>query len=118
MTSVLLVDDEPLVVDEMAEVLEDAGLGVCALTDPYDALQRAVDPAIRVVVTDLRMPGLGGEGLIALLGAIRPDLRFVVVTGHSSPAEICEFETPVRTALLQKPVAAAALIDAVREALT
>jgi len=60
MTTVLIVDDEALAAEETAEALELAGLSTQWSADPFDALARAADSAIGLVVTDLRMPGLDG----------------------------------------------------------
>src|SRR5258708_11763609 len=84
MTTVLIVDDEALAAEETAEALELAGLSTQWSADPFDALARAADSAIGLVVTDLRMPGLDGAHLIDRMRASRPDLRFVIVTGHGT----------------------------------
>ncbi|HWK45046.1 MAG TPA: response regulator [Stellaceae bacterium] len=113
MTTVLIVDDEALAAEETAEALELAGLSTQWSADPFDAIARAENPAVGVVVTDLRMPGLDGARLIDRLRASRTDLCFVIVTGHGTidqgPAD-----PPEILARLRKPLDLVALIDLLR----
>ena len=118
MTKILVIDDEPMAAEEMAETLEAAGFIAQWSSDPFEALAQAVDPAIRLVVTDLRMPGLDGEQLMAQLRASRDDLNFIVVSGNSSETEKIGRSAAITTQRLSKPVAGEQLIACVRRALS
>jgi DNA-binding NtrC family response regulator len=96
MNIVLVVDDEPASAEETAEALADAGLAARWTNDPGEALVRAADPRIGLVVTDLRMPVVDGCGLIRKLGELRPDLRFIVISGNSAD------EAPEGVAVLRR----------------
>ncbi len=87
MSAVLVVDDDPCCAEELAEALENTGIAVSWASDPAVALRFGADPALRLVITDLRMPGINGELLIALLHAENPTLRFIVITGHGGHAD-------------------------------
>ncbi|HKU04751.1 MAG TPA: response regulator [Bradyrhizobium sp.] len=111
MSAVLVVDDDPYSAEELAEAFEDAGIAASWSSDPEEALRRGADPSIRLVITDLRMPGIGGEQLIAQLHAERPDLRFIVITGHAGHADdpftggceiLARFGKPVRSPAVVK----------------
>ncbi len=112
---VLLVDDEPDIVDAAVLALEGLGYRVTGLTDPrraLDALER--DPAaFDVLITDLVMPGLDGEALIRRARALRPGLPAVLCTG-ASPPEGPPGVTPV---VVTKPFRTTDLDRALRTAL-
>ena len=66
--------------------LEDEGRRVTAAGDGVAALSAdALDPA-EVLVTDLRMPRMGGRELVAHLRERRPDLPVVVLSGYAVDA--------------------------------
>jgi CheY-like chemotaxis protein len=86
-STVLLVDDDPLVAAAEVAMLEQlghrvlvAGSGVAALD-----LVRA-EPDIELVITDHAMPGMTGTELASRLGEIRPQLPIVLATGYAEAA--------------------------------
>ena len=82
---VLVAEDEALIALSLADLLEAEGYDVALAPDGADALDaaRRLGDALRVLVTDLNMPRLGGEDLIRALRAERPGLPVVVVTGSA-----------------------------------
>ena len=84
-TRVLLAEDEALIALSLADLLEAEGHEVVVAPDGADALDaaRRLGDALDVLVTDLNMPRMGGEGLIRELRAERPGLPVVVVTGSA-----------------------------------
>jgi hypothetical protein len=83
---VLLVEDEMLLAQVFQAALEDEGHRVTAAGDGVAALSAdALDPA-EVLVTDLRMPRMGGRELVAHLRERRPDLPVVVLSGYAVDA--------------------------------
>ena len=82
-TVVLVVEDEPLVLLDAMQSLEDAGFEV---VDAYDAehalLALESRPDIRAVFTDVNMPGkLDGVALARMVQDRRPDMLIVVTSG-------------------------------------
>jgi len=82
---ILVVDDEPLVMGLISEVLEGHGYAVVGYTDSRQALAWARSPEARfdLLVTDQTMPGLTGVELARELLAMRPMLPVVLCTGFS-----------------------------------
>src|ERR687889_1917540 len=82
---VLVAEDEALIALSLADLLEAEGHEVALAPDGADALDaaRRMGDALRVLVTDLNMPRMGGEDLIRALRAERPGLPVVVVTGSA-----------------------------------
>jgi len=58
--TVLVVDDDPLVLEVTADMLKDLGCEVVAAASGTDLIERLLDNAdIEILVTDLNMPGMG-----------------------------------------------------------
>ena len=79
---IILAEDEALVAMALADCLEAAGHQVVIAGDGVKALEAARHlGTLDLLITDLRMPNLGGEDLIRALWAERPGLPVLVVTG-------------------------------------
>jgi signal transduction histidine kinase/ActR/RegA family two-component response regulator len=87
---ILVVDDEPDVRSLVGAALETFGAEVAMASNGREALQRLErDPAFDLVFTDLRMPEMGGDGLVEALRARLPHLveRVLLTTGDvAAPA--------------------------------
>jgi CheY-like chemotaxis protein len=88
MPTVLVVEDDPLVLEMAAEALEDAGFAAIAVTAAEDALGLAVmDVAFDALFTDINLAGpMDGWELAEALREMRPDLPVVYASG-SDPSE-------------------------------
>jgi CheY-like chemotaxis protein len=80
----LAVDDDPLILENTAAMLEDLGHQVARATSGERALQKmhTIDD-LDVVLTDQGMPGMTGSQLIERIRAERPDIPILLVTGYS-----------------------------------
>lgn len=102
---ILLVDDEPDVLDCLRAALERLGHQVAAEADPERALaafERDPD-AFDLVITDRLMPGMGGEDLAARLSRVRPGVPIVLCTGDGERFEPAEAGRPGARDVLRKP---------------
>lgn len=85
-----MVDDDPPVRRALARVLQTLGMEVTEAASGEDALARiAADGSFPLVITDLRMPGLDGLGLLKAVLVEHPDTVVLVITG------VAEVETAV-----------------------
>lgn len=116
---VLVVDDEHDITDVLSEILAREGLEVVVARDGTEALARLEERPCDLVVTDLRMPGMDGAGLLARIAerpaAARPAV--IVLTGDvlSWSRARPGFDPP--PVVIEKPFDPGALAQAVREAL-
>ena len=110
---VLVCEDEELVRVVSCESLEDAGLKVLEAADATEALALIeAHPEIRVLVTDVRMPGwMSGIDLARLVEKKWPEIS-ILVTSAFYTAE--ETELPENMSLLPKPFSPDALTRKVR----
>jgi two-component system, cell cycle response regulator CpdR len=80
---VLVVDDDPLMLDVTAATLEDLGCDVVTADAGPVALEKlAADERIEVLITDIQMPGMDGYELIEKARHRRPQLRVLACSGH------------------------------------
>jgi len=117
---VLIVDDEPDIVEEVVEQLDHEGFTCVFAFNAVQAMEMvASDPAIGVIVTDIRMPGMDGlemaRKLKAEAGSSR-DLYIIVVTGHAGMAEAIEALQLGAEDFLTKPISPDHLLHSVRRA--
>jgi CheY-like chemotaxis protein len=111
--SVLVVDDEPDVRDLARAILERAGCLVVTAEDGIDALEKIADGfEPHVILLDLEMPRLDGEGVLRALEMQPLSMAQVIVfTAHP-------FRRPTSAAMcIQKPCSASGLIGAVSRVL-
>ncbi len=103
--SVLLVENERLTLDAVTQLLTGAGFAVVGVARAADALASSAARRFDVVVTDLGLPDLPGDELAARLGAERPGLPVLFVTGRAKgdPALVRALAAPL-TAVAYKPV--------------
>lgn len=101
--TVLLVEDEPIVRMTIRQYLEELGLEVVEASNGEEARRRfvAADGSIRLLVTDVVMPGMLGSVLAGLLQASLPELRVLLMTANPQGFG-AERDRPHR-ALLRKP---------------
>jgi two-component system response regulator AtoC len=80
----LLVEDESLLRQAVAEQLGDRGFAVQQAESGEMALERLAEFAFDVIVTDLRLPGIDGSAVIDAAVARYPDIIAIVVTGYGT----------------------------------
>ncbi len=117
--SVLLVDDEEMVLDVSRELLEGLGYSVETAGSGSAALEilEAKTNAIDLVILDFTMPEMGGEETFRHLKSIRPDVPVLVSSGFSLNHEVGEILRHERTGFIQKPFRLHTLSQKVREIL-
>ncbi len=81
---VLVVDDEPHARTGLRALLVDEGFDVMLAESGAAALEKIESGAPDVVLTDLRMPGLDGMGLLAKIRETREDLPVVIMTAFGA----------------------------------
>jgi DNA-binding NtrC family response regulator len=80
----LLVDDEPALVDLLKKYLERLGYEVDARTDPAEALEQyELNPeSYALVLSDLTLPGMSGEKMIEHMQLRNPKMRAIISSGY------------------------------------
>jgi signal transduction histidine kinase/CheY-like chemotaxis protein len=112
---VLVVDDEADVRAVMARILSEAGHAVDSVASGTSALAALGGEPFDLLVTDYLMPGMNGVELIEQAAWLRPELRFLIVTGFAD-SEVLE-RAPKGTVLQTKPFTGEELLAAAARAL-
>jgi EAL domain-containing protein (putative c-di-GMP-specific phosphodiesterase class I) len=110
---ILVVDDESSLLDISAEVLRDAGHDVTTAASASAALEQLRSHPFDVLVSDIRMPGLGGIELLRAVRQIDPDLPVILATGSPTLETAIQALEHGAIQYLTKPVAVNALVEAV-----
>ncbi len=79
---ILVIEDEPGIVDFVERRLREDGFEVGSETDGQSGLARALQADVELVVLDLMLPQLGGAEVLAQLHAARPTLPVIVLTAR------------------------------------
>jgi signal transduction histidine kinase len=112
--TLLLVDDDPLVLASTASMLEDLGHSVVAAGSAQQALEvLRAGGKVDLVVTDQAMPGMTGLQLASQLQRSHPQMPLLLITGYADRTELAAAGLP----LLYKPFAQSALDAAIRSCL-
>ncbi len=101
---VLVVDDEAAARSALSELLRDEGYEVQSAADGYKALGRIEQWAPDVVITDVKMPALGGIELMAKLREQQPDTAVIIMTAFGSVEGAVEAMQLGADDYLSKPV--------------
>ena len=80
---VLVVDDDALVLEVIASMLDDLGCEVVTATSGAEALDLlSSNSRISILITDINMPGMDGHELAERATRIRPTLRVLQLSGR------------------------------------
>ena len=102
-TRVLLVEDEPLIRETTAELLEDAGFDVTATCTGDEAAILLAENDFAILLTDITMPGqIDGIGLAEHAREAHPGLPVVFMSGRPESAQRVRAIAPPM-AFLSKP---------------
>jgi two-component system, cell cycle sensor histidine kinase and response regulator CckA len=103
--TVLVVEDEEALRVMIRRLLQREGYAVLEANNGADAirlLQESTGPAVELVLTDLRMPLMGGRELAASLARSQPGLPVVLMSGFTAQLRDLQLISP-NLALLSKP---------------
>lgn len=100
---VLVVEDEALVRMLVVQTLEDAGFQVREAAEAQAAMEVVrADDRIRLLVTDVGLPGVNGRRLADQARAHRPDIKVLFMTGYAD-SSLIEKTLPEGFGLIHKP---------------
>ena len=118
--TILVVEDEEMVRDLIAEVLGEAGYTVLATGSPREAVEifEHRGEEVRLLLTDVVLPGMGGRQLAESLSARRPDLKVLYTSGYPDNAILHQGVLDPGVAFLEKPITPDELLEKLRETLS
>lgn len=81
---VLVVDDEQVIREILTDFLLMEGYQVLSAGDGHEALAVLADQRVNMVISDLKMPGMGGLALLAEIRERHPDVVTLIMTGYGT----------------------------------
>lgn len=81
---ILVVDDEEMIREMLFDMLSNTGYKVKTAIDGQDAISQIENEPFEIVITDLRMPGIGGIELLQHVQKINPDICVLIITAYST----------------------------------
>ena len=101
----LVVDDEEVLTDLLTDFLKGEGHQVDQARDGRSALRMATHTTYDVILSDLKMPGLDGQGLYERLCQVKPEMkeRFVFSTGDLANPRVQTFFQATGCRYFSKP---------------
>src|SRR5512141_1821770 len=113
---ILLIEDDAGTAAALGKVLTDEGYAVHIKTRGDEGLEAAQDPSYEIVLTDLRLPGVGGLDLVRQVHASRPTLPIIMMTAHGTTESAIEAMKLGAFEYLLKPFEPDELLDVVASA--
>ncbi|HKI80535.1 MAG TPA: response regulator [Pseudodesulfovibrio sp.] len=83
-TSILILDDEPIVSKRLQPALEKKGYEVESFYESAKAMVRIRERSFDIVVTDLKMEGIDGMQFLAEVKKLSPRTEVIVITGFAT----------------------------------
>jgi two-component system cell cycle sensor histidine kinase/response regulator CckA len=117
--TILLVDDEEMIIDVNKAILETLGYRVLVARNGTEALEiyEKNNEGIALVILDMIMPGLGGGEIFDALKTVNPSVKTILSSGYSMDGRAREILLKGCKGFLQKPFNVTELSRKVREAL-
>lgn len=112
--SVLIVDDEQLLVRTLSNVLRESGYRIATAGSAEDAERRAfADPAFDLIVLDNRLPGESGIEMIRRLRERAVSSKVILMTAYETPDVKAEAKRLKVDRYVRKPFDLTVLVDEV-----
>ena len=115
--SILIVDDEPSILQSLGGLLSDEGFGVITAANGYEALKIVDTESPDLVLLDIWMPGIDGIETLKEIKKDNPHIQVIIISGHGN------IETAVKATklgafdLIEKPLSIDKVIVAINNAL-
>src|SRR5918997_4859887 len=117
--SILIVDDDPVLLEALPEALRlrMAGVTVETADSAAAALDRIADRDYDAIVTDIKMPGMDGLELLAEIRSRRPDTPTLMITGHGDTDLVVQALRGGACDLIRKPIDREYFVASLRRAM-
>lgn len=117
MTRILVVDDEPEMLEILCESLKVAGHEPVGVSDGVEAVLAVLNQSWDMVLMDIRMPRLDGINAMRIMREISPKIPIITFTGQAGRGEMSQSAKYGATACLLKPISLGKLMEVIKAAL-
>jgi DNA-binding NtrC family response regulator len=116
-TRALVIDDEQIVLDSVRKILTEERYEVDTALSGREGLRKATERDYHVVLTDIRMPDIGGMRVLRDVKRAKPTLPVVIITGYATVRSAVQAMKLGAADYLEKPFTPDQLLKAVASAL-
>jgi DNA-binding NtrC family response regulator len=113
----LAIDDEQIVLDSVEKILGSEGFTVDSAVDSRKGLDLAMNRDYAVVLTDIRMPEIGGMRILRDIKRAKPSVPVVIITGYATVQGAVQAMKLGASDYVEKPFTPEELMASVRKAL-
>jgi DNA-binding NtrC family response regulator len=113
----LVIDDEQVVLDSVSKILADENYEVDVTLSGREGIDRAIKKNYDILLTDIRMPDIGGMRVLRDVKRAKPSLPVVMITGYASIESSVQAMKMGAADYLEKPFTPDQLLKAVASAL-
>jgi DNA-binding NtrC family response regulator len=114
---ILVIDDDPAVVDLLSYQLREQGFTVDTALDGKTGVRLASEQAFAIALTDLHLPDIDGIELVKRLKEVTPETEIIMITGYSSMARAIDAIKAGAFHFVEKPVSFDELLLLIEKAL-
>ena len=113
----LVIDDEQIVLDSVSQILTDENYKVDISLSGREGLNQALQRDYDIVLTDIRMPDIGGMRVLRDIKRAKPSLPVIIITGYATVQSAIQSMKLGAADYLEKPFEPEHLLKAVASAL-
>jgi len=114
---VLVIDDEQIVLDSVSQILIDENYEVDVSLSGREGLDWAIERPYDIVLTDIRMPDIGGMRVLRDIKRIKSSLPVLIITGYATTKSAVQAMKLGAADYIEKPFEPEQLLEAVSRAL-
>jgi len=115
--TVVVVDDDPVLLDFIEEVISFYGYSTIMASSGNEALKLSENKKIDLLVTDIMMPGMNGIDLAKKFAVSHPETKILFMSGYVCPSLAHQGIPESECAFLQKPFVPKTLVSKMRNVL-
>lgn len=101
--SILIIDDDEMVLDAVSSLFQELGFQVTACQSPREGVKAATDQAFDLVVSDLRMPDMDGAQVTRQIRTVRPNQKILILTAFPADPLASQALEAGAASLMRKP---------------
>jgi len=113
----IVIDDEQIVLDSVSQILIDENYEVDVSLSGREGLDWAIERPYDIVLTDIRMPDIGGMRVLRDIKRIKPSLPVLIITGYATAKSAVQAMKLGAADYIEKPFTPDQLLKAVDAAL-
>ena len=113
----IVIDDEQIVLDSVSKILTDENYEVDVSLSGRQGLDQAIEKQYDIVLTDIKMPDIGGMRVLRDVKRAKPSLPVVMITGYASVQSAVQAMKLGAADYIEKPFTPDQLLKAVASAL-